>query len=77
MNYFERKELKTVADDATVVKASGLMYKMMCHIKKKIVDQQFQIVRIAGFIKCREKNKLHANAKIRLLDLLNAREKTS
>lgn len=35
MNYFERKELKTVADDATVVKASGLMYKMMCHIKKK------------------------------------------
>lgn len=35
MNYFERKELKTVADDATVAKASGLMYKMMCHIKKK------------------------------------------
>ena len=55
MNYFERKELKTVPDDATVAKASGLMYKMMCHIKKKIVDQQFQIVRIAGFIKCREK----------------------
>lgn len=52
-----------IADDATVAKAGGLMYKMICHIRKSNCWPTFQIVRTAEFTKWERKNKLGTKAK--------------